>query len=135
MAQETLGRPLLPGSRRPFAPSRKHFSGFPFFGHFQRSASSQGQITHLICVRLKKRNCKTTFFLGGGGEGFWLFYASSVFLSCNYTYFGYSVCNLRRERPKTSANAISETRKGPGTHFQLELLCQEQRIATQFLYF
>ena len=31
MVQETLGRPLLPRSKRPFAPSPNHFRGFSYF--------------------------------------------------------------------------------------------------------
>ena len=38
VVQKTLGRPLLPGSKRPFEPSPNHFGDFPCSG---RSAASQ----------------------------------------------------------------------------------------------
>ena len=36
--QETLGRPLLPGCERPFAPSRNHFGEFPIFDPLSQAA-------------------------------------------------------------------------------------------------
>ena len=36
--QETLARPLLPGSKRPFAPSRNHFREFPIFDPLSQAA-------------------------------------------------------------------------------------------------
>ena len=36
--QETLGTPLLPGSERPFAPSRNHCRGFPIFDPLSQAA-------------------------------------------------------------------------------------------------
>ena len=41
VVQKTFRRPLLPGSKRPFAPSPKHFLEFSLFGRFPRPAASQ----------------------------------------------------------------------------------------------
>ena len=41
VVQKTFRRPLLPGSKRPFAPSPKHFWEFSLFGQFPRPAASQ----------------------------------------------------------------------------------------------
>ena len=42
VVQKTFRRPLLPGSKRPFAPSPKHFWEFSLFGQFPRPVASQG---------------------------------------------------------------------------------------------
>ena len=62
LVQKTFRRPLLPGSKRPFAPSPKHFWEFPLFGQFPRPAASQhyksmGFRVHLsvICFHLATR--------------------------------------------------------------------------------
>ena len=41
VVQKTFRRPLLPGSKRPFAPSPKHFWEFSLFGQFPRPVASQ----------------------------------------------------------------------------------------------
>ena len=45
VVQKTFRRPLLPESKRPFAPSPKHFLEFSFFGQFPRPAASQKKRT------------------------------------------------------------------------------------------
>ena len=41
VVQKTLGRPLLPGSKRPFAPSPNHFWRFSLNWQFPRSVAPQ----------------------------------------------------------------------------------------------
>ena len=41
VVQKTFRRPLLPGSKRPFAPSPKHFWELSLFGQFPRPVASQ----------------------------------------------------------------------------------------------
>ena len=47
--QNTFRRPLLPESKRPFAPSPKHFWEFSLFGQFPRPAASPPLMFLFVC--------------------------------------------------------------------------------------
>ena len=64
--------------------------------------SDDGQITHLICLRLKLLPYVIDFFFWGGGEGSGFPVLPPLFLSCIKAIsdaFGHSLCNLHRECP------------------------------------
>ena len=76
VVQKTFRRPLLPGSKRPIAPSPKHFWEFSLFGQFPRPTASQNLPQKLSCLLSRKLVCIFSCNLPGdlalnNGGDFW----------------------------------------------------------------
>ena len=70
-----------------------------------------GQITHLVCPRLKMwLYASAVFFWGVGGPRFSCFFPSFVPFPVVTHLFGYSLRNLQRESP--NVDALRATRRG-----------------------
>ena len=76
VVQKTFRRPLLPGSKRPFAPSPKHFWEFSLFGQFPRPAGPYLALSRFR-AQLGVLNRLVLNHLGGSTARWWRYSVSN----------------------------------------------------------